>query len=579
MNKSKLQDIKEKVTSNYEQIKKKSNMISILRGISFLLIALSIILYFVIDLHYVFIIITIMLFIILLIFHNHIDVIKKYYETYLQVISNYERRIDGTYIGRKETTGLEFYANDKEFLKDLDIIGNNSLYQYLNICRTHMGRKKLYDSLCNNDLKSDFNKRQEAIKELGNNLKFCLEFEANNFRIEENTFFSKVNKVELKGLAINLIIGISLSLTFVALFILAGLDIINPYLLIIPCIIQILNFFIFSNINKKTLEEIKNINNISSSIYDALKLFKDTSMQSEILKMHSDNIVKGRKYVKKLDLISGFDSIRYNPLIGAIFNAFIPFSIIISLLCMKTINNYSDSITKGIESFEELEMLVSLCVIKHTKECVTLPKRLDEVSIKCTNVLHPLLTEMRCIGNDFNTNNGINVITGSNMSGKTSFMRTIGINIVLMNAGTYVNAESFSSSYVNLFTSMRISDDITKGISTFYAELLRIKKAIDCTKTGKNMLTLIDEVFSGTNSNDRIKGAISLMKMLDKPNSIVLMTTHDFELCDIKGENITNYHFSEYYENDKIKFSYKLEKGKCTTTNAMYLMKLVGIEN
>ena len=92
------------------------------------------------------------------------------------------------------------------------------------------------------------------------------------------------------------------------------------------------------------------------------------------------------------------------------------------------------------------------------------------------------------------------------------------------------------------------------------------------------MLTLIDEVFSGTNSNDRIKGAISLMKMLDKPNSIVLITTHDFELCDIKDENIINYHFSEYYENDKIKFNYKLEKGKCTTTNAIYLMKLVGIE-
>ncbi len=578
MNKNKLQEIKASITNDYELFKKKSNVLSILRGISFLLIALSILLYFTIDLHFVFIILTIICFIVLLIIHNHIDLIKKYYESYLHVISNYERRIDGTYVGRKETTGLEFFENDKDFLKDLDIIGNNSLYQYLNICRTHMGRKKLYDSLCNNDLGENLYKRQEAIKELGENLEFCLNFEANNYRIEDNVYFSKLNKVTLKGLHIILSLGIFLFITFVILFILSGLDRVNPSFLIIPCIVQILNFFIFGNINKNALEEIKNINDVSSSIYDTLKLFKDIELKSEVLKTHLDNIIRGRKYVKKLTLISDFDSVRYNPLIGAIFNALVPFSVIISYLCMKTINNYSYDITKGIESFEEFEMLVSLCVIKHTKECASLPKRSEEVSIACTNVLHPLLGESKCVGNDFDTKNGINVITGSNMSGKTSFMRTIGINIVLMNAGTYVNATSFSASYLNLFTSMRISDDITKGISTFYAELLRIKKAIDCVKNNEKMLTLIDEVFSGTNSNDRIKGAISLMKMLDKPNSIVLITTHDFELCDIKDENIINYHFSEYYENDKIKFNYKLEKGKCTTTNAIYLMKLVGIE-
>ena len=191
-------------------------------------------------------------------------------------------------------------------------------------------------------------------------------------------------------------------------------------------------------------------------------------------------------------------------------------------------------------------------------------------------IKHPLITN--CVENDFETINGINVITGSNMSGKTSFMRTVGINVVLMNAGTFVLAKEFNASYFKLFTSMRNSDDITKGISTFYAELLKIKKPIEYMENNEYMLTLIDEVFSGTNSNDRITGAEILLRKLNRENSIVLITTHDFEICDLNIDKLNNYYFSEYYENEKILFDYKIKIGKCSTTNAKYLMKLVGIK-
>jgi DNA mismatch repair ATPase MutS len=192
--------------------------------------------------------------------------------------------------------------------------------------------------------------------------------------------------------------------------------------------------------------------------------------------------------------------------------------------------------------------------------------------------MHSLNPEHKCITNSFELKNRINIITGSNMSGKTSFLRVMGMNLVLMNLGCKINGQSFKANDFKIFSSMRIKDDFINGVSSFYSELLNIKKAIDYQKTNNNMIIFIDEIFRGTNSNDRINGAISLIKQLNKENVILFLTTHDFELCDINLDNIDNFHFEEHYENDKILFDYKIKNGKCNTTNAKYLMKMVGIE-
>ena len=122
---------------------------------------------------------------------------------------------------------------------------------------------------------------------------------------------------------------------------------------------------------------------------------------------------------------------------------------------------------------------------------------------------------------------------------------------------------------------MRVSDDIDKGISTFYGELLRIKKAL--SDKSDNRLVLVDEIFKGTNYNDRMYGAYQVMKKLNDNRTILLITTHDFELCDAKIDNLNNYYFKEYYEGEVIKFDYKIRSGKCDSTNAKYLMKKLGI--
>ena len=128
---------------------------------------------------------------------------------------------------------------------------------------------------------------------------------------------------------------------------------------------------------------------------------------------------------------------------------------------------------------------------------------------------------------------------------------------------------------------MRINDDLEKNISSFYGEILKIKRIVKAVDEGNRVFFLLDEIFKGTNSIDRHAGAAILIKQLSEKKSIGLVSTHDLELGDLEKEahsKVTNYHFEEYYKDDKIHFDYKLKKGISTTRNAVYLMKLAGIK-
>ncbi|MBA8788538.1 MutS-related protein [Clostridium saccharobutylicum] len=173
------------------------------------------------------------------------------------------------------------------------------------------------------------------------------------------------------------------------------------------------------------------------------------------------------------------------------------------------------------------------------------------------------------------------LITGSNMSGKSTFLRTIGINIVLAYAGAPVCADQFCCNIMELYTCMKISDNLGESISSFYAEILRIKNIVKASKNSENILFLLDEIFKGTNSIDRITGARILMRQLCRNGNLGFVSTHDLELSEMEKQmnsKIKNYHFSEYYIDNRINFDYKLKKGVSTTRNAIYLMKLAGID-
>ena len=180
---------------------------------------------------------------------------------------------------------------------------------------------------------------------------------------------------------------------------------------------------------------------------------------------------------------------------------------------------------------------------------------------RAENLMHPLLPVDEAVGNYVGFADGIIIITGSNMSGKTTYLRSLGINAVLAYAGAPVLADSCTLSLMRIFTSMRISDNIATGESTFYAELSRIRQMVDYGKTERPMLALIDEIFKGTNSADRIVGAEATLRWLRRSWILALVSTHDFELCALEDDSTVaaqNFHFQESYVGEKIHFDYKM---------------------
>ena len=231
--------------------------------------------------------------------------------------------------------------------------------------------------------------------------------------------------------------------------------------------------------------------------------------------------------------------------------------------------------------WHECEVLLSLSTLAVTQARTVFPVFLEGEAprLTATALRNPLLPEESAVANDAALTAGTTIITGSNMSGKTTWLRTLGMNAVLAWAGAPVCAAAFSLSPLALYTSIRVDDSLAEGMSTFYAELLRIKEMVAAERTGRPLLLLIDEIFKGTNSADRITGARAALAHLTNAHSITLVSTHDFELCDLEvpGGSVRNAHFEEHYTDGKIAFDYRLRAGRCETTNAVYLLRLVGI--
>lgn len=529
--------------------------------------------------------------------HNLVNDERKYIKSKKIVLMSYVSRFNNDWQKFKES-GKEYLNEESAQAIDLDLFGKSSLYQYICVAHTTKGKNILSEYLCNlNPEKNIIIKRQEAVKELSEKKDFLIHIQTLSNLLEENEKDKQNNYIdtfikygESKTKKPNTYIHLLtwalpfLSLVLIAFSIVGKVN----YLWAVGCsLIQLLLAFLGIGKNSEILTMMFRFQKNIKAYKEVFIALETEKFQCELLREIQSYVLKNEgasNSINKLSVIGEFANMRYNQM----------FYIVIASLfmwdyqCVESFerwkNIYGSQIRNWIESIGQIEALISLSVLCSVKENYNFPLITENEipNLKVKKIVHPLIEEKKAVANDFETNNRTCIITGSNMSGKTTFLRSIGVNLMLAYAGGPVCAEYFETGCMKLFTSMRIQDDVSKEISTFYAEILRIKSMVLYSLGKKPMIVLIDEIFKGTNSADRIIGAREIIRKLSQQWVLSIVSTHDFELCDLEYDkliNVTNYHFSEYYLDDNIYFDYTIKDGRCNTTNAQYLLRMAGLLN
>ena len=283
-----------------------------------------------------------------------------------------------------------------------------------------------------------------------------------------------------------------------------------------------------------------------------------------------------QKYFANISSVVSFLGVQSNPLLLVIINSLLPWNAFFAKKLIKT-KSQLNSIYEDIKrAMTQIEVQISL-VFLYDFQTKTLPTFTKDVAIKTKNAYHPLIERSKAVKNSIFISNKspVILITGSNMSGKSTFLRTIGINQLLALMGASVFADSFETFIGKTFTCIRVSDSLQQGSSYFYSEVVRIHNLLSEAKKQPSLF-LIDEIFKGTNSRERLLGSQALIKALCNSKSLGFVTTHDIELTSaIKG--LENWHFTDHTQNDILMFDYQIKKGAAKTTNALKVMKSVGL--
>jgi hypothetical protein len=492
-------------------------------------------------------------------------------------------RMSGKWVEFKDD-GAEFVGAAHPYSRDLDLFGQASLFQYLNETNTEYGKKILrYLFLTERRDKEAVLRRQAAIKEISANPSFCEDLQSfglmspnisldpeamvDFFESDERLFNKPFTRFAVRVLPV-------ITILLVASNFIVGL---NNGLILLTGFSMVLQVMIFATLSNKTEAVLKELSKFKGSLDDfgnMAALVNSMGFKAELNRTWQDKLPQ-KWPLKK---ISWALNVRNVVLLDLALNILFLWDIycVCALENMRTSKashgkNSAKNMRIWLETIGYFEAMASTSVLSRLNPNWAYPEIGEELAIKAENLGHPLIEEFDRITNDFALN-GIAIISGSNMSGKTTFLRTMGINLVLSYMGAPVCAAAFKAPSVDIWTCMRPPDNLKQNISTFYAELLRIKQIIE---NDNPMLFLIDEIFAGTNSEDRVTGAKAVLANLHKKQNLGLITTHDLEVC--KTKDFANYHFSEFYVDDKIHFDFKIKPGMSSTRNAKYLMKMIGI--
>jgi len=545
--------------------------------------------------------------------HNRLLKNKDYSFAMLQINKMCLKRINGQWTEFSDI-GEEFENHEHNYTYDLDIFGKGSLFQMINMTSTYSGRHKLANMFLNPlETKKDILERQEAVSELSTKLIFRHRLFSNAILSNKNitlledeekskkqrkTLLDTMSKLEdvyawtkeenplYSSFRFKFLITALPTLTML-LLVLAILGKIPFFLPIAGFAIQFLMLGYRTNFRNKSFEIVEKYTNTLKVYTGVLKQFESEKFTSEYINKLK-NELKGKseepawKQINKLSKLWELIANRYNFLHIVVNAATLwDFHCLVSLEKWKMVSGRF--VEKWFDIIGEVEALCSISLVCHDNPEFIMPQISEDMSsgIVTEQLGHPLLTKGRkCNDISIDSKQPILLITGSNMSGKSTFLRTVGLSLIMSYIGAPVCAKTFTCPILKVYACMRTSDNLGQNVSSFYAELLRVKMVVQAVDRNERVFFLLDEIFKGTNSADRHTGAKMLINQLDKKAAWGMVSTHDLELADMDKESngrIRNYHFREYYKDNQIRFDYQLRKGVSDTRNAIFLMRMAGV--
>ncbi len=488
--------------------------------------------------------------------------------------------------------GEEFLDTNHYFSYDLDLFGEGSLFQFLNRTSTQSGRQKLAGWLKNPPFqKQVIQKRQQAVKELSDIPEWRLHFLAtgqlfsetiqmgNEVKSWSSTQLKLKNTRQIKWL----IVVVPLLTLLSVIPAVTGFT--NNMLYLMLAVQWFLVFlfrkevdFYFGFFGKKS-ELFEKYVQLLHSIegYD----FRSDYLVSLRQKLTQPDSA-GKIFNRLKSLVKEFEY-RQNIIVGLFLNSIFLWDIRCVYKLWKWHSQNHTKVAEWLEVIAETDALISLGNFANNHPKFVYPEIQEgDFTFKAEKVGHPLLNPKKRVDNDFSINgwSKVMIITGANMAGKSTFLRTIGVNLVIARTGAPVCAGKMTFTPVEIYTNMRTTDSLFKDESYFFAELKRIKGVLDRLENGERIFVVLDEMLKGTNSVDKLNGSKQLIRKLIELNSVSLIATHDLKLSEMESEfpqQVMNKCFEIRIDNDEMVFDYKLSDGVTKTMNATFLMKKMGI--
>ncbi|APY10642.1 DNA mismatch repair protein MutS [Seonamhaeicola sp. S2-3] len=518
---------------------------------------------------------------------KHTDVKQeKVFNEALVAINSAELKIaSGDFYDRDN--GLQFQDPAHFYSLDIDLFGRGSFFQYINRTNISEGTQTLAALLKANNIKN-IPLRQDAIKELSSKPKWRQYYSATSSLVHVETpakdivnwlksytpFLPSVMRWLPLGFTVATLV--LLGATLLSLIDVAFIG----YWLFIGLIIT--GFYV-KKINSLSIH-VDKVKDTFRQYAQLLKLIEEENFSSELLHQKQIKIKSENKEASIIfkELSRALDALdNRNNIIGAIFgNGYFLTDIKNAYRIEKWIKQYANKVEDWFEVVSFFDAYNSLGNYAYNHSDFIYPEVLKTGSvIKAEKLGHPLLDKTKRVDSDLVIDDKqFFIVTGANMAGKSTFLRTVSLHIVMANMGLPVCAKSSKYSPVKLITSMRTSDSLTDDSSYFFSELTRLKFIVD-TISKEPYFIVLDEILKGTNSTDKAIGSKKFVEKLVASNATGIIATHDLSLCEIENEleAVKNYYFDAEIINDELHFDYKLKQGVCQNMNASFLLKKMDI--